>query len=784
MKSEIALAQLSIVDGAWQESPDNVAHFDESALFDGSPTRGSLYIVTEVTGEAEGRDALARELMETARREYAASRGSIMLGLGQAVRAANETLYNFNANAPREARRIAGMTAVILREDELFIAQAGPGLSCLVRDISLQCYPEESPWFDPNEEAIAQMITARDFPTDGAVPMGMRHNYNPDQFHVSLQPGDIFVISTRTLAHLLSNQELLDTLAQRHPDEIIASLEDLAGTLDLSVIALRVAESPAIAREQLPPLPRVVSAPTVPTPAPVIPPTRTPQEAPPPRLPGLMPDEEHEAPRGAVSEPKPSRSLPRVQIDWSRVRAGALRVSAGTMAALAAIFSRVDWKKASASIDRAVSNLSRALARALLFLLRSFLPGEPKEDKSARAAPPAMEGGWRLLAIAFPLLLILAGGAMWFTARAERQRVQAAQVADLITEANAAVASGKNLADSDKAAARDAFAKAIALIDQAKAINPNSPAVLPAYYAAQDEMDKLNGVSVMYYLPSFATYSDSKAKPARIVAHYPDVFVLDRGTSRVYHYVVNEAGPTVTPTPGDGIILKVGDKASDKDKERVVGELIDLTWVETGGRLIALDATGVFLEYDPAKSEWSAHAVRDAAQWSRVTLMTSYAGNLYLVDAGRNQILRYVQADDTWTSSTTYFAPGVNVDLSTVTDIAIDADVWLSRADGSISRFTKGAPSDQPIRDIDQPMTKSVAIVTSEKSNNLFVADAGNQRIVQIDKVASRFARQFKPTRQLRDAFNSLQALAADEPRKLFFFINGRQAYVATIPQP
>ncbi|MDE3091129.1 MAG: hypothetical protein KGJ80_17275, partial [Chloroflexota bacterium] len=90
MKDPVALAQLSIVDGAWQESPDNVAQFEESALFEGAPNRGSLYLVTEVTGDPEGRDELARELIETARREYAASRGSITLGLAQAVRAANE----------------------------------------------------------------------------------------------------------------------------------------------------------------------------------------------------------------------------------------------------------------------------------------------------------------------------------------------------------------------------------------------------------------------------------------------------------------------------------------------------------------------------------------------------------------------------------------------------------------------------------------------------------------------------------------------------------------------
>lgn len=81
MKSEIVVAQLSIVDGAWQEAPDNLACFDAATLFEENVERGSLYVVAEVAGEPEGRDELARELIETTRREYAVSRGSIALGL-------------------------------------------------------------------------------------------------------------------------------------------------------------------------------------------------------------------------------------------------------------------------------------------------------------------------------------------------------------------------------------------------------------------------------------------------------------------------------------------------------------------------------------------------------------------------------------------------------------------------------------------------------------------------------------------------------------------------------
>ena len=797
MKPEIAIAQLSIVDGAWQESPDTVAQFEESALFEGTASRGGLYLVTEVTGDPAGRDALARELIETTRREYAASRGSIMLGLAQAVRAANDVLYNSNANAPPETRRIAGMTAVILRENELFISQAGPGLTCLVRGISLQRYPAESPWFDPNEDALSEMMSSRAFPTEGTVPLGMRRNYTPDQFHVSLQIGDTVALATRTLAHLLSNEELIDTLARRHPDEIVTNLEELAGAADISLIAIQVVDVNATAA--VADMPITATPPAVPLP-PALP---SEEFLPPlPRRPYIDQDvsateEEGESypseptdletstlppsPPAAEVEPAPTR--PRIRIDWSRVRAGLLRVTAGAMALLARVFSRVDWKNLGASADRAISNFSRAIARATLFLLRSVLPGEPSEVRMP-TKPPAMEAGWRILALLFPILLIAAGGGMWFTAKQEQQRIQAEQVTQLLAQAKTSIDTGKSLVSSDRTAARDAFQKAIALTGQARTIDPTNKSIATVAYSAQDELDKLNGIAVLLFLPSFATYADPLAKPARIVAHYPDIFVLDRGTSRVYHYIVNDAGPSVTPTPGDGVILRSGDSALDKSgANHTVGDLIDLTWVDPGGRLIAVDKTGAFLEYDPSRNRWTAYPARDSSKWSRAILATNYAGNLYLVDQGQNQILKYVAAEGAWTSSVTYFAPGVNVDLTGVTDIAIDGDVWLSRADGSITRLTQGRLSAFNIGDLDTPISNAVAVYTSEKINNLYIADAGNQRIVQIDKTTGRFTRQFKPRGQDHDAFSSLKALAVDEPNKKFFFINGNQAYLATIPQ-
>ncbi|MGE5263523.1 MAG: hypothetical protein ACM3S0_09090 [Acidobacteriota bacterium] len=784
MNPDIAIAQLSIVDGAWQESPDNLAILDEGV-------RGTLCLLTEVAGEVEGRDVLAREILETARREFSGGRGSITLALTQAVRETNNYFYNVNLNTPPESRRIAGLTAVVLRENDLFIAQAGPGLTCVARGAGMERYPEQSAWFDPSDEI-------GDFTMPGEVPLGLRKEYMPDLFHVTLQPGDTILLSTRSLAHLLTNEELLDTITRRHPDEIIETLEDIAGAADLSAIAIRLAGAPV----------EPVAAPslaleTTPTPSMTF--TSTPaeevgaeyEEASAPEAEPLV----RETPSANQADNEGARlenalaleraraeqqEQRRIRAEQGRARRNQLFGSvlagiAGLMAAVAGLFTKIDWTRIGATVDRAISTLLRGFVQIIIFAVRAFLPGTPEEGRAPTGTrgTPSTQTAWRWAALILPIVLVLAGGAAWVTYRQDAQRVQAAQIAQLLDQASVALKAGDNLAKTDKASARDSYQRALSLAQQAQKLSPTNSTARSVSYQAQDGLDGIAGISVLFFLPKFAVFSDGKANPTRIVSHLPDLFIFDRGTQRIYRYAVSDTGSTATPASGDGVILKAGDKIG----ERTVGELIDILWIDAG-RLVALDRSGLFLQYDPVKSTWTARAASDGSQWARVTMASSYVGNLYLLDPGKNQIWKYVaSAEGVWSSAVTYFAPGVNVDLSAAVDMAIDGDVWVQRGDGSVWRFSAGKLADFAPRDLETPISKSAALFTAKETAWLYVADVGNQRIVQFDKVTGKFIRQFKPRGEIRESFNALKTFAVDETSKRLFFINGNQAYLATIPQ-
>lgn len=771
MKLDLAVAQLCIADGVWQEAPDNIARFYEFTLFGEGVSRGSLYIVTEVFGDPEGRDDLAREMIETVRREYAASRGGISASLAGAIRVANDAFFETNAGLPAEARRIAGITAAVLRDDELFIAQAGPGVVCLVRDGRLQRFPETSPWFNAEERPIYD----DEFITPGTVPIGKRRNYVPDLFHITLQTGDTVALATRTLVHLLSNEELVDTFANRHPDEISKSLEELAGAADLSLIILHVLGQVTTPSTELP---ATITAPPIQEPVlePIIaPPAPEPAEEP---TPEIEPAIEPVAP--IVAEPSEDELLRQrereekahAQVQW---RATFLKIVAGLVAGIAGIFGRFNVTNIGTTIDRIIAGILRGIARIIVFLLRAIAPGTPTERANRPAASPRSQTAWQLASLVLPVLLIVVGVSAWVMYRAEQQRLTALQVDQLVATANSSLERADQLAGTDKNAARNAAQQAFDAAQQARTKSPSDPRVSKVYYAARDTLDKLNGIAIIYP-QTFLTFSDAQANP-RVVASYPNVFVLDRSLSRIYRFTVTDAGASpASAASNDGTILKAGERVG----ERTVGQLIDLAIVDSK-RLVALDRTGSFLVYDIERARWSARAALDAAAWSRVNLVASYANNVYLLDAPNNQILKYVpNADGWWTAATTFFNPGANPNTSNIVDMTIDGDVWLLRNTGALVQCSAARCNDITIRDLEIPVSKPVAAFTAPTLSALYIADAGNQRIVQLDKATSRFARQFKPSAQQAETFSSLKAFTGDD--KKFYFINENKAYLATIP--
>lgn len=76
-------------------------------------------------------------------------------------------------------------------------------------------------------------------------------------------------------------------------------------------------------------------------------------------------------------------------------------------------------------------------------------------------------------------------------------------------------------------------------------------------------------------------------------------------------------------------------------------------------------------------------------EWGEIEEIIAFNANLYLLDRGKDQIYKYVGAEEAFGAKSSYFAEGQATNLSFVTSMAIDASVYLGGSD-TIIKFTSG----------------------------------------------------------------------------------------------
>lgn len=112
-----------------------------------------------------------------------------------------------------------------------------------------------------------------------------------------------------------------------------------------------------------------------------------------------------------------------------------------------------------------------------------------------------------------------------------------------------------------------------------------------------------------------------------------------------------------------------------------------------------------------------------------------YFGNIYVLDKN-GQILKFVAADNEFLK-TNYFPKDTSPNLSKAQSLAIDGSIWVLFSDGTIEKFTKGKSDNLNVSGIDKPFLNPARIFTDTASDNVYILDNGNSRIVILEKNGS-----------------------------------------------
>jgi sugar lactone lactonase YvrE len=151
-----------------------------------------------------------------------------------------------------------------------------------------------------------------------------------------------------------------------------------------------------------------------------------------------------------------------------------------------------------------------------------------------------------------------------------------------------------------------------------------------------------------------------------------------------------------------------------------------------------------------------------------------YAGNLYVLDPRDNQVWRYYPTASGYDSE----RKGI-LEPTTLKDsvaLSIDGDVYLLETSGRIRKFSAGREVPFAQDGLDRPLLNATALHASRANKWIYVADAGNRRIVAFDK-EGHYQRQFTV-----EAYGAPRALFVDEGNRVIYFADQTHVFAGTLP--
>ncbi len=269
---------------------------------------------------------------------------------------------------------------------------------------------------------------------------------------------------------------------------------------------------------------------------------------------------------------------------------------------------------------------------------------------------------------------------------------------------------------------------------------------------------------------------DLQAKIAALLQTVNLVYKVDPAT--FYDLTILKAGASGADLAGDKGVLYVLDptgglyQLSTADRKGVVLSS-DLSLSK--GQSLALNGTNLFsfvagqgvFGYDLKAKKLSQTSKLDSA-WGRIADLTSYNGNVYLLDAGKNQIWRYSPISAAQFGPSTQWLKEDAV-LSSASSIQVDGNVWVGQA-GDLLRFASGKRDSFLTQDVFPALSNVKAVFTTVDTTSVYLLEPG--RVVVTDKNGAYQAQYTS------DKFQTATSLIVDEAGKKAYVLADKIIYL------
>lgn len=164
-------------------------------------------------------------------------------------------------------------------------------------------------------------------------------------------------------------------------------------------------------------------------------------------------------------------------------------------------------------------------------------------------------------------------------------------------------------------------------------------------------------------------------------------------------------------------------------------------------------------------------------EWGQIKDVAGFTGNVYLLDlvspsaTGSGQIWKYLPTSEGYSDKREYLGKGVKADFASSLRMQIESSIYVLKSGGEILRFTKGDKDNFGYEGLDKGVKEPKSIFTSSDTDNFYVLDSGNSRLLILTKTG-KYKGQISG-----EKFGAATDLVVDEKGKKVYLLEGSKIY-------
>lgn len=145
-----------------------------------------------------------------------------------------------------------------------------------------------------------------------------------------------------------------------------------------------------------------------------------------------------------------------------------------------------------------------------------------------------------------------------------------------------------------------------------------------------------------------------------------------------------------------------------------------------------------------------------------------YLGNIYSIEG--QTLKKYVPSGEELTSST--WAENPELEKATAMDIAYS--IYITTSDNNLAVYTQGKKADFSVTGLETPLNRLTDLEVSTTFDHLYLADAGNNRVLVLDKKGA-LVKQIHAEND--ETWNDIRSISVSNDETTMFVLNGSKVY-------